>query len=579
MAAMPVRSRERGTLTGAQRGAATASSLRQARTLTQEARGTVIESGSKRPSRDEPSWVSRAGREVVRSAAGVVATGARGAVQVADGARRFGTQQARDAVETAGQVDVEQGIRGAVHSGARTLGARLPGARGRLGRLGTGVEAKAQGVVQSMPGDVDASYEAGRRTERVLIQRGAKPAGRLTANVVKRGARVTARGAMRAGRRATGMAAHGASRVGQAVSNASKVTARVLVRAAVAVKAVMVSTVGSSPMLAGAALVLVLVMLMASILPPWLSGVQEEYNANSADSAAGVVCSRSQYGLGPVKPHVEQAANLLGSMFGVATIGGYRPGNTYDYSGHPAGLAIDLMVPISDAGKQQGQQIADYSQAHAAALGIKYVIWYQKIWSVERASEGWRAMEDRGSPTQNHVDHVHISFNQQPGNGDLASMLNEACGNPTNDAGGGVDSAAPVRGGWTYPSPSRSVSSPFGMRTHPVTGVHKLHTGTDYRAACGTPIYAAAAGTVSSVGWNRAYGMLITVNHGGNVVTRYAHSERGNVMVKPGQQVRAGQQISKVGNAGFSTGCHLHFEVRLGGEFVDPAAWLRKQGV
>lgn len=575
---LPVRSRDRGQLTGATRGVATASSLRESKTLTQDVRGTMSAGGSDTASRGESSSLaSRAGKAVARSAAGVAVTGARGAVQVADGARRFGVRQARDAVETAGQVEVEQGIRGAVHSSARTLGARLPGARGRVGRLGASAEAKTQGVMQSMPGDVDASYEAARRTERVLVDYGAKPAGRLTANVGKRGARVTARGAVRAGRATARQAARGASWTGQAVSRASYSTARMLARAAVAVKTVVVSAVGSSPMLAAAALVLVLVMLMASILPPWLTGVQEAHSASAAP--AGGVCTQSQYGLGPVKPHVEQAANLLGSMFGVATIGGYRPGNTYDYAGHPAGLAIDLMVPISDAGKQQGQQIADYSQAHAAALGIKYVIWYQKIWSTERASEGWRAMEDRGSPTQNHVDHVHISFNQQPGNGDLASMLNEACGNPANDAGGGVDSAAPVRGGWTYPSPSRSISSPFGMRTHPVTGVHKLHTGTDYRAACGTPIYAAAAGTVSSVGWNRAYGMLITVNHGGNVVTRYAHSERGNVMVKSGQQVRAGQQISKVGNAGYSTGCHLHFEVRLGGEFVDPAAWLRKQGV
>ena len=576
---MPVRSRSRGQLTGARRGVATAASLRESKTLTQDVRGTMSAGGSDTTSRGESSsWASRAGKAAVHGGAGVVAAGARGAAKVGVGAARFGVRQARDAVETAGQVEAEQEIRGAARKAARMAGSRLPAARGRVGRLSASAEGTAQGAMQSMDADMDASYEAGRRTERVLVERAAKPAGRLTVKVGRRGARAAARGAARVGRSTARQAARGASWTGQAVSKASNATARMVVRVAAAVKAVVVSAVGSSPMLMGASLVLVIVMLIAAILPPWLTGVQQAQSASTASTGGGS-CTKSQYSLGPVKPHVEQAANLLGSMFGVDTIGGYRPGNTYDYSGHPAGLAIDLMVPISDAGKQQGQQIADYSLKNHAELGIKYVIWYQKIWSVERASEGWRAMEDRGSPTQNHVDHVHISFNQQPGTGDLAGMLNEACGNAPGQAAGGVDSAASVVGGWTFPSTGRRISSPFGMRVHPVTGEYKLHTGVDYPAACGTPIYAAAAGTVQDVRWNRAYGMLLTLNHGGNVVTRYAHSKRGNVMVKPGQQVRAGQQISKVGNAGFSTGCHLHFEVRLGGEFVDPAEWLRKQGL
>ncbi len=69
------------------------------------------------------------------------------------------------------------------------------------------------------------------------------------------------------------------------------------------------------------------------------------------------------------------------------------------------------MVPgwSSAAGRAQGQAVADYVRAHATELGVTYVIWRQHIWSVARSSEGWRLMEDRGSPTQNHFDHVHVS--------------------------------------------------------------------------------------------------------------------------------------------------------------------------
>jgi hypothetical protein len=71
---------------------------------------------------------------------------------------------------------------------------------------------------------------------------------------------------------------------------------------------------------------------------------------------------------------------------------------------HGAGLALDIMVTGSI-----GDAIAEYVRAHAAELGVSEVIWEQQIWTVERSSEGWRPMEDRGSPTANHFDHVHVS--------------------------------------------------------------------------------------------------------------------------------------------------------------------------
>ena len=112
------------------------------------------------------------------------------------------------------------------------------------------------------------------------------------------------------------------------------------------------------------------------------------------------------YNLGPVKPWVKAAANELGPKFGISVIGGWRSG-AHDPNGHPAGRALDLMV--SDVGR--GTRLAEYARANARRLGVEYVIWRQRIWSVARNGEGWRRMEDRGSPTQNHMDHVHVNFN------------------------------------------------------------------------------------------------------------------------------------------------------------------------
>jgi hypothetical protein len=111
------------------------------------------------------------------------------------------------------------------------------------------------------------------------------------------------------------------------------------------------------------------------------------------------------YALGPVKPHVRAAANAIGEGYGVTTIYGVAA-RSYA-SDHPLGLALDFMVGSE---KIKGDNIAAYCAKNAQALKVTYVIWYQKIFSVERASEGWRDMEDRGSTTANHMDHVHVSF-------------------------------------------------------------------------------------------------------------------------------------------------------------------------
>lgn len=119
-------------------------------------------------------------------------------------------------------------------------------------------------------------------------------------------------------------------------------------------------------------------------------------------------------------------------------------------------------------------------------------------------------------------------------------------------------------------------SSDFGMRFDPYFHVWQLHAGVDIAAGGGQPIYAAADGWVASAGWRGGYGNYTCLSHGSyqgeNLSTCYAHQSR--ILVSHGQRVTRGQIIGRVGTTGASTGNHLHFEVRLDGEPVEPEDWL-----
>ena len=116
------------------------------------------------------------------------------------------------------------------------------------------------------------------------------------------------------------------------------------------------------------------------------------------------------------------------------------------------------------------------------------------------------------------------------------------------------------------------VTSPFGYRIHPIFHVRKLHTGVDLHAGMGVSIHAAGAGTVVSAGWRGGYGKCVVVDHGGGLATLYAHQSQ--ILVSVGQKVKRGEVIGKVGSTGYSTGPHLHFEVRVNGSPVNPLNYL-----
>jgi len=112
--------------------------------------------------------------------------------------------------------------------------------------------------------------------------------------------------------------------------------------------------------------------------------------------------------------------------------------------------------------------------------------------------------------------------------------------------------------------------SGFGFRRHPIIGISKMHTGVDWAAPYGTPIFASGNGTVEKAGWEGGYGKYVKVKHSNGYETAYGHMSAFARGIEPGKRVRQGQVIGFVGSTGLSTGAHLHYEIIINTRFVDP---------
>jgi murein DD-endopeptidase MepM/ murein hydrolase activator NlpD len=117
------------------------------------------------------------------------------------------------------------------------------------------------------------------------------------------------------------------------------------------------------------------------------------------------------------------------------------------------------------------------------------------------------------------------------------------------------------------------LSSAFGVRIDPFIRAPAMHTGLDFRGESGEPVRVTANGTVTTAGWQGGYGRMVEVDHGNGFATRYGHLSAIDVQV--GQALKIGQIVGRLGNTGRSTGPHLHYETRIGGEAVDPQKFLR----
>lgn len=241
--------------------------------------------------------------------------------------------------------------------------------------------------------------------------------------------------------------------------------------------------------------------------------------------------------------------------FGGHTYLGVGERSTNPTSDHPTGRAVDIMIERwqSPAGNAEGWRIARWVVNNAARLGVKYVIFDAKIWSTERPT--WRSYDHpsgASDPTALHRDHVHVS------------VFGNAAGQPD------------MKGPWQLPlAPgSYTVTATFGQCSDLWSS---CHTGVDLAAPAGTPIRAAHAGRVHTVGFDAdGYGNY-TVISTGNVDVYYAHQTA--TRVRTGQVVAAGQPIGTVGATGNTTGDHLHLEIRVNDQAVDPEPFMTARGI
>lgn len=134
-------------------------------------------------------------------------------------------------------------------------------------------------------------------------------------------------------------------------------------------------------------------------------------------------------------------------------------------------------------------------------------------------------------------------------------------------------------GGWAVPA-AGPITSPYGMRYHPIDGDYRMHSGTDLGGGgCDKPIWAAHAGRVTFRGFDSGGNGTITIDHGSGVTTSYLHMYASGMFVDVGDQVAAGQQIAVVGSSGASSGCHLHFAVKVNGAHTDPVPFMAAVGI
>jgi hypothetical protein len=242
----------------------------------------------------------------------------------------------------------------------------------------------------------------------------------------------------------------------------------------------------------------------------------------------------------------------------------YGVGSRGGASDHPAGNAVDVMIPnyASPAGVALGDEIAAWVVQNRKKLGMKYVIWNERIWSVARQQEGWRlcgtaegSCYNGSNDTAAHRDHVHVS------------TYGDSAGSDPPPAGTGGPAVLPLA--------SFLLTARFGQCSSLWA---RCHTGLDFSAGTGQPIRAVLGGRVIASGsCGCAYGRLTKVAVNGELQMWYAHQSAQRVQV--GDQVRTGQVIGAVGSTGNTTGPHLHLEVRVKGSPVDPEVWLRRQGL
>lgn len=267
------------------------------------------------------------------------------------------------------------------------------------------------------------------------------------------------------------------------------------------------------------------------------------------------------------------AANLAGMMFRAGDMGEMAAKRAYLRI--VTGTQADTISAYHGLRDKTQDLVTELTAARARAQGDRDVVERRRarLRDEREAQAALRREVDAEIATRNDLLEVMrarqaefqapvIALQEQSAS--VAGALQERQGSQTPSPGAGVRLSAPI--------PGAPVVSAFGGRIHPVYGDYRLHTGVDLDAVSGTPIRAAGDGVVVSAGWLGGYGQATIIEHGGPLATLYAHQSQ--LLVSVGQRVTGGQVIGRVGCTGTCTGPHLHYEVRINGDPVNPAGYL-----
>lgn len=209
------------------------------------------------------------------------------------------------------------------------------------------------------------------------------------------------------------------------------------------------------------------------------------------------------------------------------------------------------------ATRQRADEARDRAAAEKQAMEALYRRQEQALTGAQIAETAYRTKQAEAAAKQ-----AELTAEFQAISNEIAAQLRSL----------GANTPAYGNGPFIPPVGRVPISSGFGYRTDPITGQQAFHAGVDFSASCGTPIRAAERAVVFSAGYNGGYGNVIVLNHGAGLATVYAH--QSSFAASTGQAVEQGQVIGYVGSTGKSTGCHLHFEVRVNGNPVDPMGYL-----